>query len=1038
MRKSREPRRALFMVCQRCNAANRPGSRTCQACGARQTPDATTGANESGSKEATRPISAPPTPATPDADVTRLVATSRSTGPEHDVAAGADAARPVSADGPLAPGHQFDQRYRIIRLLGLGGMGAVYEAWDEELGVVVALKVIRPDAAADPESARMLERRFKQELLLARQVTHENVVRIHDLGEVDGIKYITMPFIQGEDLASILKREETLPVPRVMKIARTTISGLAAAHAAGVVHRDLKPANLMIEASGASMIMDFGIARSSATDSAHPHVTLVGNRGGMETVMGAVIGTVEYMAPEQARAEHVDHRADIYAFGLILYDALLGRRRLNRAESAIAELTSRLVAPPPPVRSVAPEIPEPLEAIVMRCLQPAPGARYQSAHELEAALDALDDEGKPLPSQRRITPKLVAGVLALFASLLALTWWLARAPAPVVEPAPVSVLVADFDNATGDQLFEGVVEQGLSIGLEEAPFVTVYPRTDARGIAARLNLGPRLDEGAARLLSRREGIKVVIAGSIAAQSGRYAISARVVDPALDPMRSQPLVTATATAASKGDVLRAVATLASRLRRELGDTKATKTGPDTETFTATSLDALSAYTRAQALNYEGRQQEALAAYEEAVRLDPGMARAYSGMGAIYAALKQDERARANYSMALKQLDRMTEREKFRTLGGYYLVVTHDYEQAVQTFEELVRLYPADDTGHTNLAFANLNLGHMDKAVEQGRKAVEIYPRNRLLRVNYSMYAMYAGNFPTAIAEAQAILKEHPSYVWAHLTRANAHVAARDLAAGRAAFDQLAQQGPDGASMANLGQADLALYSGRTRDAVRLLKAGIAADEAANRPGNAAAKYVALAEALLATGDRRGATNAARRATTLREHQSVLFPAALVLTGSGQTQAGTEVARRLEGMLQRQTTAQAQLIAGRIALEQKRLPDALATLRKAQTLHNSWFARFLLGRAYLEAGRFAEAVAEFETCVRRRGEAADVFFENVSTSRYLPPVYYWLARSQEGLGATAAAKANYEEFLKLRQDAQPPDPQATDARRRAGGL
>ena len=160
-------------------------------------------------------------------------------------------------------GQQLGFRYKIIKLLGAGGMGAVYQAWDEVLEVVVALKTIRPEVAADPETARMLERRFKQELLLARRVTHKNIVRVHDMGDVGGIKYITMPFLEGEELSAILEREGKLAVPRVMKIARSVASGLVAAHAAGVVHRDLKPANIMVDADGEGLVMDFGVAGST-------------------------------------------------------------------------------------------------------------------------------------------------------------------------------------------------------------------------------------------------------------------------------------------------------------------------------------------------------------------------------------------------------------------------------------------------------------------------------------------------------------------------------------------------------------------------------------------------------------------------------------------------------------------------------------------------------------------------------------------------------------------------------------------------------
>jgi len=237
--------------------------------------------------------------------------------------------------GPLTLGQTFG-RYHIIKLLGIGGMGAVYQAWDSELDVVVALKVIRPEASSDPYEVAAIERRFKQELLLARQVTHKNVVRIHDLGEIDGIKYITMSFHQGADLATVLQRDGKLPVPAVLRIMRQLASGLLAAHDAGVVHRDLKPANIMIEGDHA-IIMDFGIARSSG---GAPPPSLDGtlapgvrmNRNTSQTQAGSIVGTIAYMAPEQARGEPVDQRADMYSLGLIVSDMLIGLRVTREVE----------------------------------------------------------------------------------------------------------------------------------------------------------------------------------------------------------------------------------------------------------------------------------------------------------------------------------------------------------------------------------------------------------------------------------------------------------------------------------------------------------------------------------------------------------------------------------------------------------------------------------------------------------------------------------------------------------------------------------
>ncbi|MBM3770824.1 MAG: serine/threonine protein kinase [Acidimicrobiia bacterium] len=277
-----------------------------------------------------------------------------STQATSDGATAATMAPPVPSDprpgrlstamGPFRVGQAFGTRYHIIKALGVGGMGAVYQAWDGELQEGVAIKVIRPEVMADPTVAHGLEKRFKRELQLARQVTHKNVVRIHDLGEIDGIKYITMSFVDGTDLSTLLKGEGSIPVERALGIVRGVVEGLLAAHAAGVVHRDLKPANIMIRKDGEALIMDFGIARSTsgAPNLSAPIADLpddlreAATRSVAPTAAGSVVGTVQYMAPEQAKAQEVDERADQYALGLIFYDMLSGRVRSRHAAPALA------------------------------------------------------------------------------------------------------------------------------------------------------------------------------------------------------------------------------------------------------------------------------------------------------------------------------------------------------------------------------------------------------------------------------------------------------------------------------------------------------------------------------------------------------------------------------------------------------------------------------------------------------------------------------------------------------------------------------
>jgi tetratricopeptide (TPR) repeat protein len=938
-------------------------------------------------------------------------------------------------------------------------MGAVYHAWDSELGVGVALKVIKPEVMADPDVGPEVALRFKRELLLARQVTHKNVVRIYDLGDIDGIKYITMSYVEGAELASILKRQKRLPVPRALSIARAMVSGLQAAHEAGVVHRDLKPENIMIDDEDHALIMDFGIARSTAgrmTPAPRSMPTSVRRKSAViantQTMTGMVVGTLPYMSPEQARAQPVDQRSDIYAFGLILYDMLVGRQRLSGGTPAMTELEQRCEAPPPSARSINHDIPQALDAIITRCVQPEASARYQTTAELVAELDQLDEFGNHLPFTRRVTRAQFAMAALAVVLLLAGTWQATRYLTPLPEGAKpaVSVLIADFQNTTNDPVFDGALEQVLNLAMEDASFINSYPRGDAIRVAAQLKPGAAgLNEETARLVVQREpDIKYVLAGGIARDGNGYRLSVRAVDP----VPGTAVAEESTTVESKGEVLQALGSLAGRIREALGDAKTeTERLTANESFTAASLEAARHYSEAQRLANSGKDEEALVYYDRAIQEDPNLGRAYASKATSVSKLGRTAEAEALWKQALAKIDRMTERERYRTLGTYYMDVLGNDEQGLEQYKQLVLKFPFDGAAHNNLANAYFRLLDFTSARDEGAALLKIYPKSVLYNYNYALFSMYSGDFSaaeTAAKDAIGIAPTAPPHK-AYFALATSALARNDMAAARAAYAAARDKaGARGASLAAIGFADIAMYEGNYAEAVRVLTAGIAADEdpKIKNPAAAAAKYVALAEAQIALKKTKEALAAVDRALRLSQNEAVVVPAARVLITAGREKEARALGERLDARLRPRSRAYGKLIAGEIAFARGHITEAVDAFRASQQFADNtnivkgatkgyWLARFNLGVAYVLAGaeHSAAAYSELETCLKRQGEAGAIFLDDVPTYRHMVPLWYWMGRAQEGLNMTTEANASYKKFLALRP-ASSGDPLALDADKR----
>jgi serine/threonine protein kinase/tetratricopeptide (TPR) repeat protein len=990
----------------------------------------------------------------PSDDAT-IVAGSAGLANDATIIAGSGAAAGTSPASILSVGQDFGKRYHILRELGVGGMGAVYQAWDAELGVAVAVKVIRPEVLKNQNEAREIERRFKRELLLARQVTHKSVVRIHDLGEIEGIKYITMSYVEGEDLATVLKREGKLPLPRVLRIARQVVSGMHAAHEAGVVHRDLKPANIMLDGEDNALIMDFGIALSSEKSGEKPatgppapapasevdasatmlavddsSATVLGSastlpgptkasRGGtiLSTKFGGIVGTIEYMAPEQSRGEPVDQRSDIYTFGLILSDLILGQRKVPPGSTPWNELTTRTSRAPIPLRAREPGLPEAVDALVTKCMQLDPADRFQTTAELAAALDRLDENGDliPEPKIRRFTPRIAAAAVLIVATLVGGTYWVARGPGqPPKPPDPVSVLIADFANSTQEPVFDGLLEQALAVGVEGATFVSAYPRRDALRLAGQIKPGGHLDDSTAVLVALREGVSRVIAGAIDKSGDAYKLKVRVVNPT----DNKTLLEWDTEAKNKDSVLAAVGKAAAKVRAELGDRSANSNRvKDEETFTAASLEAAHAYASGQELQWAGKKEEALAAYQKAADLDPTMGRAYSGMGAVASSLGRRQDAEQFYKLALARTGRMTDREKYRTRSGYYLL-TRNTDKAREELTALLKQFPTDSAALSNLALTEFYRRDMTRAFDLGRRDSNVFPNSAFRKGNAALYGMYAGDFTFAEKEGAAVLKLNPEYFKGYVA-----IGLSQLASGRPAdaaktYEKLATLPGAAAWFGAGGLADLAMYEGRLADAARILEPAIKAEKDGSRQ---ARLLVTLAETRMLQGNKQEAAALAKQALALSPEEGITFLAGRVLSDAGQHALALELVGKLLKRFDPESLAYARVLEGEIALARKDPRKAIERFKTAQQFADSWLGRFGLGRAYLDAGAFAEADSEFDLCLKRRGEATAVLLDDMPTYRYAAPIPYYQARVDEELGAPTAGDG-YKTFLALKKNGE----------------
>jgi eukaryotic-like serine/threonine-protein kinase len=621
----------------------------------------------------------------------------------------------------LEPGVVLGGRYEILKLLGEGGMGAVYKAQDRELDRPVALKLIRAEMASSPT----ILARFKQELLLSRQVTHKNVVRIYDLGDADGVKFITMEFVEGRDLRTLIHEKQKFSPEEAVEVIQQVCQALEAAHGVGVIHRDLKPQNIMRENTGRILVMDFGLARTIAGD-------------GM-TQVGALVGTMEYMSPEQALAKDLDQRSDLFTVGLILYELLTGKMPF-RADSVLASLIKRTQERAVPVSDHDATIPGALSGIVSKCLERDPQLRYQSAAEILRDLEAWQGKraGATLGFHANIKPwgqtvpwPLLTGIAMVL--VLAAVGYIFRASIfspPASKPGPVqSLAILPFRNASGDSSLDWLGSSfadmlSTDIG-ESAQLRTVTP-SNLHQILTDLRVSPetQLDPATIHRVADFSNAERIVWG----QYAKFGDQIRI-DATLQDLKNDSSVPLKIEIPNEKGIPGAIDTLAESIRQKLAlpsnvlkELKASSFQPD-----SASVEALRDYDQGVGLLRDGRNLDAQQQLEAATKTDANFALAFSRLAQTYSKLGYDDQAEQAAQKAVALSPNLPEAEKY-LISAIRSQVVKNYPEAIKAYETLAKASPDNYDVQVALAGLYQDSGDLVKAREYYQKLLSANPKD----------------------------------------------------------------------------------------------------------------------------------------------------------------------------------------------------------------------------------------------------------------------------------------------------------------------
>jgi serine/threonine protein kinase/tetratricopeptide (TPR) repeat protein len=931
-----------------------------------------------------------------------------------------DEAQPLDSHIGLKFSH-----YRIIEEIGSGGMGVVYRAHDEHLDREVAVKVLIPGTIADEAAHKHL----RKEARALSKLNYPNIATVYDFDTQRGVDFLVMELIPGITLSEKLV-VGPLPEKDVLRLGIELAEGLAAAHERGIVHCDLKPSNLRMTSDGRLKILDFGLAKLR-----RPIVDSATTNGLSE--MRAMGGTLPYMAPEQLSGEDVDARTDIHGAGFVLYEMATGQRPF--AEVGSGQLIGALMRKPPILpRTLNPRLSAELERIIGKCLEKEAENRYQSAKELAIDLRRLLTPSAAKVAEvpvavRKRWKVLVPAAVVLAASVIGGTLYLRSHQTTTHLTDKDTVILSDFENKTGDPVFDDTLKQGLSVQLEQSPFLDLVSE---RKVNETLKLmgrpaGDRLTPEITHEVCQRTGSKAMLIGSIAGFGSHYVIGLKAVNCNSGDI----LAEVQGEAAGKEAVLKTLDEAAASLRSKLGESLGSVQKYDTpvEEATTPSLEALEAYSLGRKMQLAKGETASLPFYKRAVELDPNFAMAYQAMASVYGSLNETGRAANNARKAYELREKVSERERFFVEAGYYRYVTGELEKAAQTYELWQQIYPRG-VPYGEVAFISGNLGNLEKAFEECREAMRLEPDNETSYANLG----YAYATLNRLDEAEAVYKsaeEHNLESEALLQYRYQLAFLKGDTAQMARMFSAAMGKPGTEDVLIAAQADTEGWYGKFTKARELTLQAMDSARHNDAEETAGAYEVLAALRDVESGNRNNARAYADAALKLAPNRDVQAMAALVLARASDTAGAEKLVAELDKTFPLDTLVQnywLPSIRAGVALEHKDPKRAVELLKKASTIELGQPTNltvflcpvYLRGEAYLMLHDGKAAASEFQKFIDHRGLVANFPWGMLAR--------LGMARAYTTMSDTVKARVAYENFLMLWKDGDPDIPVVVAAR------